>query len=398
MTPPRIHGTGLAALAGRARHIASRLGRKLSGRPRPLAETLDLSAPEVAANPFPHYEELRRGGPVHFLPKHDFWLVIGYDEVHSALMQPQLFSSRVEEWMTVDSVLLGADPPAHTAVRRVVGRLFSAEALAAQAPFAEEAAERLLRPLVAGEGLDVLRDFTAPLSEDVAAHLIGFDAEALAAVRATQEAANDLGHWLAALDAAIVEAAGRTSAFGQLLRDYEGALDEEKVRSLIRFMWIAGVTTTRRAVASAVLMLLRHASVRALVTSDPSLLPQFAEESFRMHPPEHSIARVTTGAVELSGVEIPGGASVRLCLAAANRDPAHFDEPASFLLDRTPNRHLSFGGGVHRCLGAPLARIEAASALRVLLRLAPHFRAALPLDALGYAGFAHDTERLEIVC
>jgi cytochrome P450 len=403
MALPPIRDLDALPLAGKVRRLASRLRQKLAPVARPErcpsnAETLDLSAPDVAENPFPHYEELRRNGSVHFLPRNGFWLVIGYDDVHSALMQPHVFSSRAQDWMAVDSVLLGADPPQHTSARRAVGRLFSAEALEAQAAFAERSAERLLRPLVAGEALDVLRDFAFPLSEDTVAHLVGFDEATLAAARAAQDNVNDLGQWFSALDAVVADAAGQTPAYSQLLRDGEGGFSDAEVRSLIRFLWLAGTTTTRRVIASSVLMLLRHPSTRAQVLSDPTLLSAFVEESLRLHPPEHTMSRVAATEVELSGVKIPAGGQVKLCMGAANRDPARFDDPASFLLTRTPNRHLSFGSGIHRCLGASLARVEITAALRVLLNVAPRFRSVQPLDALRYAGFTNDTEQLVIEC
>jgi cytochrome P450 len=96
-------------------------------------------------------------------------------------------------------------------------------------------------------------------------------------------------------------------------------------------------------------------------------------------------------------VKIPAGAAVRLCVAAANRDPARFTEPAALILERANSRqHLSFGGGVHRCVGAGLAQAEATAALRVLLRLAPRFRSVMPPDSLRFAGFTNDTEQLLI--
>jgi cytochrome P450 len=143
-------------------------------------------------------------------------------------------------------------------------------------------------------------------------------------------------------------------------------------------------------------MLLLHPSARAEVESDPALLPAFVEESLRLHAPEHTIARVAAADVSLSGVTIPAGALVKLCVGAANRDPARFEEPASFLLHRAPNRHLSFGGGIHRCIGAALGRTTTAVALQVLLRHAPRFRAAQPLATLPPAGFTSDNERLLI--
>jgi cytochrome P450 len=400
---PRIPGQGHLPLSGKVRRLASQLQEKITPRGRSAyrsstAEMLDLSAPDVAINPFPHYEELRRSGPVHFLPRHGFWLVIGFDEVSSAIMQPQLFSSRVPDWLAVDEVLLGSDPPEHTVVRRVVGHYFSAQALAAQSAFAEQAAERLLKPLSAGGTLDALRDFGAPLSEDVAAHLIGFDEPTFAAIRAIQGKANDLSQWLASLNSIIGAAADRIPIYEQFLRNSEGRLDEAQVLSLVRFLWIAGTTTTRRAIASSMLMLLRHTSIRSQVASDPTMLPAFVEESLRLHPPEHSISRVATTEVELSGVKIPAGALMKLCLGAANRDPTQFNDPTTLLLNRTPNRQLSFGGGIHRCVGAALARMEVTAALRVLLRMAPRFRSVQPLDTLRYVGFTKDSEQLVIEC
>lgn len=396
-------------MTGWVRRLASRLRalgharshRPAEARPRPLltAETIDLSDPEVARDPFPHYEELRRAGSVHFLPRQGFWLVLGFDDVHLALTQPHLFSNRVPEWLAVDHVLLGADPPQHTAARRLLGQHFSAQALEAQAAFAEQAAERLLRPLAEGRACDVHREFGTPLSEEVAAHLIGFDEETVEAFRATQAGGKDLVSVLAEMDAIIGRVAERLPMYARLLREGEGRLTEAEARSMIRLTWVAGTTTTRRAISSSVLMLLRNPAVRLRVESDPGLLPAFVEESLRLHPPEHMLSRATTAPAELSGVKLPAGASVMLCIAAANRDPARFQDPTSLLLERAPSsRHLSFGGGIHRCLGAAVARAETAAALRALLRVAPRFRPAEPLGTLRFAGFVNDTERLVIEC
>jgi cytochrome P450 len=393
MTRTRIPPVSSLPLAARAWRLASRLRSRLAGRRGPGEEPLDLSSPEVVADPFPHYENLRRRGAVHFLPRHGFWLVLGFDEVQAALARPEVFSNRVADYTQVDDVLLGNDPPGHTAARRVLAPLFSAQALEAEAAFAERAAGRLLEPLLAGRGLDVLRDFSSPLVEEVIAHLVGLDDDSLAAVRAPRLAGEDIGRQFAAIDSVAEAAAGGLPFFGRLL---SSGLERAEALSVFRLLWVAGTTTTRRAIASSVLLLLQNADARRSVTADPAQLPAFVEEALRLHPPEHMLSRTAAAETELAGVRIPAGAVVKLCVAAANRDPARFERPGALLIERTPNRQLSFGGGIHRCVGASLARLEAAAALRALLRLAPDFGAARPLDSLGFVGFANDTERLEI--
>lgn len=393
MTRPRIPALSSLPFAARAWRLASRLRRKLAGSRPHDAETLDLSSPEVVADPFLHYESLRRRGAVHFLPRHGLWLVLGFDEVHTALTRPELFSNRVADYTQVDDVLLGNDPPEHTAVRRVVMPLFSPQALEAASAFAESAAERLLRPLLEGRELDVLRDFSSPLVEEVVAHLVGLGNDSLASIRAPRLAGEDLLRQFAAIDSAIEAAADGVPFFKRLLSN---GLDGAQARSVMRLLWVAGTTTTRRAIASSVLLLLQNPDARRSVTADPSLIPAFVEESIRLHPPEHMLSRVAADETDLAGVKIPAGGIVKLCVAAANRDPARFERPDTLVLERAPNRQLSFGGGIHRCVGASLARLEAAAALRALLRLAPNFSAARPHDSLGFVGFANDTERLEI--
>ncbi|HEX8282931.1 MAG TPA: cytochrome P450 [Pyrinomonadaceae bacterium] len=393
MRRPRINDLRSLPLAARAWRLASRLRRRLAGPPSFDAGSLDLSAPEVVRDPFPHYEQLRRRGAVHFLPRHGFWLVLGFDEVHAALTRPEVFSNRVADYTQVDDVLLGNDPPEHTAARRVVAPLFSAQALEAESAFAERAAERLLRPLVEGRELDVLRDFSSPLVEEVTAHLVGLDGDSLAEIRAPRLAGEGIERQFAAIDSAVGAAAGRLPIYARLL---SSGLEQAQARSLMRLLWVAGTTTTRRAVASSVLLLLQNPEARSRVVAEPELLPAFVEEALRLHPPEHMISRVAAAETELGGARIPAGAAVKLCVAAANRDPARFERPDALLIERAPNRQLSFGGGIHRCVGASLARLEAAAALRALLGCAPDFRAARPLDALGFVGFANDTERLEI--
>lgn len=353
-----------------------RKAKRIAGRVRPerqrasTAATIDLGAPGIARDPFPHYEELRCAGSVQFLAHHDAWIVLGYDDVHSAFIRPDLFSNRPYE--EVDAVLLAADPPAHPAIRRIVSRYFSSEALDQLCAFAEGHAASLLKP-----ELDVVRDYGLPLSEAVAAHLLGFDDAAVDAIRAAHAEAPELPPYTRALD----RIAERATIYPRLLAD---GLGDAEARSLIRLLWLAATTTTERVIARCVLRLLQHDDVRLAIERDPALVPAFVEEVLRLHPPELMVPRLTTAPVQLGGVTIPAGAVVHLCVAAANRDPAKFENAAELRLDRAVTRHFTFGFGVHHCVGATLGRRELATAVRTLLTHAPDFRAAHALDTVPY--------------
>lgn len=334
---------------------------RLFGR-RTADETLDLEAPEIARDPYPHYERLRAGGPVRYLPRHRAWIALGHDEVLSALLRPNLFSSRLHA--AVDEVLLGADPPAHRDSRRIVSRHFGPEAIERTGGLAEDFARSLLRPR-----MDVVTGYAVPLSQMAAACFLGLDEDALPILRAARPASAYDHH---AMSRAIDAVADRATLFAELLSD---GLPEPQARSLVRLLWFASATTTERAIAHCVLRLLGHREAR-----DPGLLQVFIEEVLRLHPPELILPRATTDKVELGGTRIAAGETILLCLAAANRDPRTFDDPAELRLDRPRRRNLSFGAGEHQCIGAALGRRVIHGALRVLVTGMPHFRAADAAD------------------
>lgn len=350
--------------------------------PPPTAAAIDLGSPSIAIDPFPHYESLRRTGSVQFLARHDAWIVFGYDDLQYAFSHPELFAT--SPYAEVDRVLLGADPPAHTAARRIVSRYFSGEALERLGALAQDEARSLLKPR-----MDVVSEYGVPISERVAMAVLGLDRDAVEAIHVAHAAAPELSAFTRALD----EVADRATLHGRLIVD--GLVDAE-ARSLVRLLWLATTTTTQRVIAHGVLRLLLHGDVRRALEHDPSLVPRFVEEVLRLHPPEYLLPRRTTAVVELGGVAIPGGALVHLCVAAANRDPAVFGDPSELRLDRPPTRHFTFGSGIHACLGAALGRQVVAIAVTNLLAHAPSFRALEPIHALRYRSTmtANEIERL----
>jgi cytochrome P450 len=365
--------------------LLTRIRRML--RPRAItarAQDLDFNAPEIARDPFPHYEALRAAGPVHFLTRHDAWIVIGHDEVQQAFMRPDVLSNRPYE--DVDAVLLASDPPAHTDVRRKLNVYFAREVIERLAAFASERAARLLR-----ERMDVVADYARPLSESVAARLLGFDDAAVDAIRIAASNATDFTTLLRSIDAL----ADRAAMFARLRND--GFADAD-ARSLVRLFWVASTATTERVIAECVLALLQHPHVRAALQNDPALLSPFIEEVMRMHQPEPMLRRLATTAVDLGGARIPAGSMVYLSLAAANRDPRRYEHPNELRLDRGAARHLTFGHGIHHCIGATLGRATINAAVHTLLTNATQFRAAQPLASVPHCAtmMALYIERLPI--
>lgn len=366
----------VAAVAHRVRPL---LRRPPPAAPPLSAATIDLRAPLVVGDPFPYYEALRREGSVLFLPCHDYWIVLGHEAVRSAFARPEHFSNA--PYRDVDAVLLAADPPGQTAMRRTVARLFSPAVTARL----EETASRLADALVRPE-LDMVSDFGIPISRGITADLLGLDAvgveDIVAAELRSMDTADPLADFITSLDAM----AHRSSMFGALI---EAQVPEASARSLVRLMWLAGTTTTQRVIARAVLRMIEDERNQQSLRTDPTLVRPFVEEVLRLHPPEHMVPRVARADVELDGVTIPAGAEVRLCLSAANRDPAQFEQADRLRLDRGNSRHFAFGSGAHACIGAQIGRATVNIAVATLLRRSSTLRSLRPLDEIRY--FATET-------
>lgn len=352
---------------------AIRLGRRIVGgrsasRGTATAETIDFGLYEVARDPFPSYEILRRHGPVHFLPRHGAWVVLGYEEVQAAFRQPDIFSNRPYE--AVDAILLGADPPAHGRIRRIVSRHVGGEATRDLERFARARARALLSPQ-----LDLVSSFSRPLTDAVAGRLMGLPDAAVDAIRDAATRDPETAALVRALDEIVVEA----GIYRSFLAD---GLTVAEARSLARLLWLAATTTTARVIASCMLHLVRDTALAESLRLDAALVPPFVEEVLRLHPPELMVPRETTAAAELGGHRIAAGSLVHLCVAAANRDPAKFERPSELRPDRVPVRHFAFGYGIHHCVGAALGRRTVETAVRAVLAYAPGVRATEPLDSV----------------
>lgn len=319
------------------------------------AAQFDLDHDGATHEPFPGLEALRRGGEVQFLPRHGHWIVLGYDAVREALARPADFSSSPQA--AVDPVLLGADPPGHTAARRLLARRFTAAAVTELASCARRDAAGLIRP-----SFDLVGDFAVPLARAAAARLVGLDVDELAAILT----APDISQPPQAMTIGSRALLSRARLFGELLSEGDGALDETAAASLVRLLCLAATVTTERLIIRTGAAYLCDDALREQVDRSPVVQAAFIEEVARLLPPEPNVVRRTTGPTVLADVAIPGGAEVFLSLLAANRDARRFMQPQQLRLDRGRNEHLAFSDGPHKCIGARLGRSLAAVGLSCL--------------------------------
>jgi cytochrome P450 len=372
-------------------------------RLRPIAnETVDglvrrplLVDPDFERDPNVYLARLRDAAAVHYLSRHRCWLVVGYDAVRSVLMNPHDYSHR--DIAQLESTLLGADGEEHLIARRMVARMFSADAIRSFGAYAEATSDQLLAPLIGKPGFDVVREFATPLTALVAGRLLELDDASSSELRAhVTGPPRPTGVQMARARVVIEPLARRIPLYSQLVGEH--GYRHDAAVGLITLLWVAATSTTRSAIGSSVLRL-ADSSVRRPVQAQPDLLPGLIEETLRLDTDEPLITRTTVREVTLADVDIPANSSVMLTLGAANRDPVHFQEPDRLILDRPNTRdHLTFAAGPHRCLGARLARVEIRAALMTLLRLMPDFELAQPPHTVRYAraGVARTLEQLTV--
>ncbi len=376
--------------------------------------------PAIRDDPFGHFAEARARCPVQkvrLADGHPAWVVLGYDAARQALNDPRISKDMLAALAEAGDVvaeglpgpefsrhMLNVDPPVHTRLRRLVSRAFAPSRIAALEPAIRAIASDLLDELAAAgpdATVDLIEGYAYPLPFEVIGELLGIPQagrrrlHAWFGVLLTGWAGDPPAEAVQASDGIVAylrELAGtkRQSPAGDLVSVLvaagDDALSTQELLSSLFQLIVAGHDTTASLIGNAVVALLDHPGQLQALLADPGQLPAAIDELIRFTAPvPHATFRVTTEPVTLGGVQITPHEQVLVSLGSANRDPGRFPAPDVLDIGRGDGPNLGFGHGIHYCLGAPLARLEARVALGALPGRHPGLRLAAGRDALTWA-------------
>ncbi|WP_406334096.1 cytochrome P450 [Streptomyces sp. NBC_00203] len=350
-------------------------------------------------DPYPVYAALRERGPVHWVRtpppgEYEGWLVVGYEEARAALADPRLSKDITKRGLnSLDEELMGryvliTDPPEHTRLRSLVAGAFTMRRVEALRPRVQQITDELLDAMLPKGGADLVDSFAYPLPMTVICELLGIpdiDRVAFRALSSEIVAPSGGNSELAAMEQLatyldeLIEDKRCTAPADDLLsalirtRAEDGdRLSGHELRAMAFILLVAGHETTVNLITTGVHTLLTHPDQLVALRADMTLLDGAVEEMLRFEGPvETATYRYAAEPMEIGGQSIAEGDPVMIGLDAANRDAAYCPDPHRFDIHRAPQGHLAFGHGIHYCLGAPLARLEARVALRSLLERCP---------------------------
>jgi len=391
-----------------------------------------LADKETASCPFDYYEAMRSQDPVHFDEKAGCYIVSRYADITEALGQPMIYSSalgfekqqRSEHAAEIDDFyksqgvpamksVVVADPPYHTRIRSLMDKAFTAHRVASMEAYITKVAAELIEPLRKTGKMEFMGDFAIPFPIYIIADQLGVPRSEFKTFRRWSDATVEpLGRmlsrerslWCAEQMVEMWHYVQKTTEdrranpADDMITDLVEAriddpenptLTEEELFHVVRAFIVAGNETTTTAISNAMLLLARDPSLADKMVGeidDDRSFSRFAEEVLRLESPVQGLPRIATQDTKLGGVNIPEGALVILGYGSANRDDAKFECPERFdHTRRNVGQHLAFGGGIHRCIGAMLARMEIKVATREILRHLTDIRLDIPEDEIRYA-------------
>jgi cytochrome P450 len=353
--------------------------------------TFDPFAPDVIADPYPHYRRLHDEAPVSFIEERQVWTLVRYDDVRAALRDHARMSSS-QGVMYIRAplpMMLTMDPPDHERLRRIVGREFAPKDIHRFRPMVEKFVAEGLDELA--KTADVVASLAIPVPVRVMASIMGvpfadlpelrrISANLVDAFKITPVGMNPLES-LAHVPQAVMELETYFTALIKERREHpaddlitklltpaeEGTLSEYELFWFCLLLLVAGIETTTNLIGNMVIALHGHPDQWDKLRRDPTLVPAAVHECLRYDAPIQGFFRQTSQDYPVGDTVIPGGSRVLLSFGAANRDPAQYDRPDVLDIERNPTDHLAFGAGIHRCLGAGLAELEGRVVLERLL-------------------------------
>ncbi|GLI05594.1 putative cytochrome P450 YjiB [Paenibacillus tyrfis] len=361
----------------------------------------ELSTPEERFNPFRWYRKMREEAPVRWDEERRTWDVFGYEEVKTVLDRKEVFSSRVfrDGKSLFENGLLNLDPPKHTQMRDIVNKAFTPKAMKDWEPRIQAITNELLDDIEGEREIDLVEQLSYPLPVRVIAEMLGVPAkdkrkfkdwsdQAVAGpANNSEEAKNEQlqkqQHVVGELYAyfkEIIELKKQEPAddiISVLLQaSVDGqSLTEEEIVGFCILLLVAGNETTTNLITNAIYTFMEYPEVYRQIKSQPDeLLPAAIEEVLRFRSPVQASFRIVHEDVELGGEKLRAGEYVIAWMGAANRDEKQFQDAEQFVVPRKPNPHMAFGRGIHFCLGAPLARMEAEIVLKEWIRRYPDFK------------------------
>ncbi|HLZ63537.1 MAG TPA: cytochrome P450 [Ktedonosporobacter sp.] len=366
----------------------------------------DALSPEHITNPYPVYHRLRSTDPVLWDEQMNCWILTRYYDVVPGLRDQRFSAARFlldTTWfpaemqstlspaaLALTRQMLFLDPPDHTRLRGLVARAFTPRVLEALRPRIQNIADTLLDATQANGRMDVMHDFAYPLPAIVIAEMLGVPPEDRdqffqwtgsfglllggnnPSVETVLQALHDVVDFIAYFRKIIEQ--HRSNPRDDLMQamitaeEQGDRLSEEELLGNCILLLAAGHGTTTHLIGNGLLALLQHSNQLEDLKHNPSMISLAVMELLRFDGPVQITSRVASANLGIGGKRIKAGDEVIFHLGAASRDPAQFAEPDQLNLSRQENRHLAFGQGIHFCLGAPLARIEAEIAFNTLLR------------------------------
>ncbi|HEX7836091.1 MAG TPA: cytochrome P450 [Kofleriaceae bacterium] len=393
----------------------------------------DLGSPSHFDDPHETFARMRRDDPVYLDPVTGYRYVTRYADVLAILRDRRWSSRRAAQYVTgtsperaeqgrlasgfLDSWLIFLDPPDHTRLRKLVTRAFSARAVAALEAYAQEVVDTALDRMAGAGEVDLLAEFAHPVPAQVIAHMLGVAQDHIAQFKAWVAdllrllgQVGDTDDNVAAAHRGVRGLAGYfreiiaerrkvrvDDLLGELIdADEDGRLGEQELVSTCALLLSAGHETTTNLIGNGMLALLRHPAELARLRGDPGLIPSAIEEFLRYDGAAIGLGRIALEDVEVAGQVVRAGQTVCVSPLAANRDPAVFDDPDRLDIGRRDNPHIGFGQGIHFCIGAGLARMQARVAVGSLLARFPHLALATDKPAWNGSRISRGLVRLPV--